>query len=351
MNHRENTLKAYKFDYPEKIPARMGINPGCWNYYGVEALERLVLEHRLLFSDFVKGSIDARNIAYKPYEKANTAYTDSWGCVWKSSRDGIVGTVIHHPLKGWDKFELYKPPNPLVEDGMETIDWHNVEIQFDTDRKKGNLLACGLRHGFFLLRLMDLLGYENAIYSMHDEEPDLMKLLDRIESFNKALLYKYIELGPDMISFPEDLGTQNNLLISPVFFRKYVKSAYSRLMKPVKQNNILVRMHSDGHILELSDDLIECGVDILNIQDRVNGLDNIKRCLKGKVAVDLDIDRQSVTRFGTPSDIDDLIREAVSKLGSREGGLSLSYGLYPGIPLENVKAIMDAMERYSFYYS
>jgi uroporphyrinogen-III decarboxylase len=27
------------------------------------------------------------------------------------------------------------------------------------------------------------------------------------------------------------------------------------------------------------------------------------------------------------------------------------YGLYPGVPLENVKALMDAMETYSFYYS
>jgi hypothetical protein len=27
------------------------------------------------------------------------------------------------------------------------------------------------------------------------------------------------------------------------------------------------------------------------------------------------------------------------------------YGLYPGIPLENVRALMDAMERYAFYFS
>lgn len=27
------------------------------------------------------------------------------------------------------------------------------------------------------------------------------------------------------------------------------------------------------------------------------------------------------------------------------------YGLYPGVPLENVEAVMDAMERYAFYYS
>jgi len=41
----------------------------------------------------------------------------------------------------------------------------------------------------------------------------------------------------------------------------------------------------------------------------------------------------------------------VEKLGSKQGGLMMIYGLYPGIPLENVQALMDAMERYMGYYA
>ena len=63
----------------------------------------------------------------------------------------------------------------------------------------------------------------------------------------------------------------------------------------------------------------------------------------------MDADRHSVTRFGTPAQIDALIREEVAKLGSRKGGLTLIYGLYPGVPLENIKALMEAMERYADY--
>ena len=82
----------------------------------------------------------------------------------------------------------------------------------------------------------------------------------------------------------------------------------------------------------------------------VNGIDWIKRRFAGKICIDLDIDRQSVTRFGTPQQVDDLIREEVSKLGSKSGGLTMIYGLYPGIPLENVTALMDAMEKYMGYF-
>ncbi len=51
--------------------------------------------------------------------------------------------------------------------------------------------------------------------------------------------------------------------------------------------------------------------------------------------------------FGTPEQIDQHIRNAVDKLGSRHGGLMMIYGLYPGLPLPNVKAVMDAMEQYA----
>ena len=61
-------------------------------------------------------------------------------------------------------------------------------------------------------------------------------------------------------------------------------------------------MHSDGDIRGyLVDDLVVSGVeDALNLQDLVNGIDWIAARLKGRVCIDLDIDRQSVTRFGSP---------------------------------------------------
>ena len=121
-------------------------------------------------------------------------------------------------------------------------------------------------------------------------------------------------------------------------------------MQPARKNGILVHMHSDGDIRLLADDLIDGGVDILNLQDTVNGIDWIAEHFSGKVCIDLDIDRQFITVRGTPADIDGLIREEVSKIGRKEGGLSMVYGLYGGVPPENVKAVMDAMEKYAFYY-
>jgi hypothetical protein len=122
-------------------------------------------------------------------------------------------------------------------------------------------------------------------------------------------------------------------------------------MQPARDKGLIVHMHSDGDIRLLADDIIEGGVEAINLQDLVNGIDWIKSKFAGRVSIDLDIDRQSITPNGTTEQIDALIREEVEKLGSKEGGLTMIYGLYPGVPLKNVKALMDALERYMGYYS
>ena len=73
--------------------------------------------------------------------------------------------------------------------------------------------------------------------------------------------------------------------------------------------------------------------------------------LAGKICIDLDIDRQQITVHGRPEQIDALVRREVETLGSAQGGLMMIYGLYPGVPLRNIEALMDAMEKYVAYYS
>jgi len=151
--------------------------------------------------------------------------------------------------------------------------------------------------------------------------------------------------------YPEDLGMQVGPMLSPEQFGRYIKPMYERLMTPARQAGCLVHMHSDGDIRDLVGDISISEVDALNLQDLVNGIDWIAANLKGKVCIDVDIDRQQITRFGTPEQIDGLIREEVEKLGSPEGGLMMIYGLYPGVPVENARAVMDAMERYAGFYA
>ncbi|MBP8989230.1 MAG: hypothetical protein KBG64_03315 [Clostridia bacterium] len=350
MDERENKQKAILFERPDYIPMFFHINAACWQSYNQQQLYDLMEDHSFLFPAFKRPKG-----VFKPEfdltARSQTPFRDDFGCVWQTKADGITGTVTGHPLVDWSSYAAYKMPDPERCCGIGPIDWAVVRSQVVSDRAAGLFTSGGLRHGHTFLQLCDLRGYLNLLFDMADEEPLLWDLIEKIESFNAAIIRHYIELSVDMITYPEDLGMQNGPMLSPSFFRKYIKPSYQRLIKPARERGILVHMHSDGYLHDLIDDLMDCGISVINLQDLVNGIDWIADRLSSRICVDLDIDRQKITPYGTPKEIDALVKTEVSRIGSREGGLMMTYGLYPGIPYENIKAIMDAMERYAFYWN
>lgn len=345
---RDTLMKAIRFERPEHIPMTFHINHACYNAYPPDALFDLMESHPFLFPGFVrpkefKLELDANARSAEPY-------TDDFGCTWVTATDGIVGVVHKHPLEDWSAYADFHMPDPDVSDGLGPRDWDAFARECLEKRSRGEMVYGDLRHGHTFLQLIDLRGYENLLCDMMDEEPLLDELIERLTRFNRAIIRRFVDLGVDIVRIPEDLGMQIGPMLSADNFRRYIKPAYEALMKPVRDAGILLHMHSDGDIRLLADDIVSGGVNAINLQDLVNGVDWIAAKFKGKTCVDLDIDRQSVTPYGSPSDIDRLIRGEVEALGSREGGLMMVYGLYPGVPLENAKAVMDAMERYAFFF-
>ena len=347
---RDNILRALRFEGPDYIPMVFHINEACWAHYPSDALKELMADQKFLFPDFEGGS-GRVELDYAISERIGKPFTDGWGCVWETLMDGIVGTVTKHPLASWDSFGDFASPDPEVDSGKGAVDWEKVRQDIDSATANGQFTVGGLRHGHTFLQLIDIRGYENLLFDMFDGDPRLSKLIEMVEEFNAAIVRHYLDIGVDMMTYAEDLGMQNGPMISPEMFYKYIKPSYERLMKPAIDAGCIIHMHSDGHIHELVEGLIDGGVAALNLQDLVNGIDWIEKTLKGRVCIDLDIDRQQITPKGTPEQVDALIHKEVKKLGSREGGLMMIYGLYPGVPLENVKALMDAMEKYAFHYS
>jgi uroporphyrinogen-III decarboxylase len=167
-------------------------------------------------------------------------------------------------------------------------------------------------------------------------------------NYNMREVEKTLANKPKIVHFGDDLGNQTSLPMSPEHFRKYLKPCYKKIFGACRDAGAHVYLHSDGHILEIIDDLIECGVTVLNPQIRANTLDGLVEKCKGKVAVNLDLDRQ-LFPFCTPEEIDEHVREAVVKLGSKEGGLMLTAECEPDVPLENIEAICQALEKYRLF--
>jgi uroporphyrinogen decarboxylase len=344
LTPEENYRRAVLCEHPEWIPISFCISDSCWNHYNLDDLQDLMESHSLLFPNFKRLSIaDRKNGSGM---KKGELYTDPWGCVWKTEIEGIVGAVTSHPLADWSDFKSYLPPNPKESNGVRNINWENIGERMARQKMKDGFVEAGLPHGHTFLRLQDIRGYENLTFDMADDEPELAILIKMVEEFNLSLVERYISLGATFMSYPEDLGMQQGPMLSPEHFRKYIKPVYERMMAPAREAGAFIHMHSDGDVRTLVDDILDCGIDAFNLQDLVNGIDWIAENLLGRVCIDLDIDRQEITNSGTTAQIDELIHEEIEKLSTPSGGLVMTYGLYPGVPLKNVSALMNAMERY-----
>lgn len=349
LNHRENYLRTVRKQNPQWIPVEIGFSDASLHDWK-EDMEKVIARYPEFFPWYTPGCIKYDDWDFGPAYTADQDFTDSWGCTWRTARNGIEGVVINEPLAKWDAFSTYEIPDPMQQGDREPADWLGIEKQIRSARENDDLTYGSLSHGFLFMRLQYLRGFTNLMYDMVDEKPLLKKLIAAIDRHNLAIVNKYLLLGVDVMWFPEDLGTQNASILSPDLFRRWIKPSYEKLIQPCRQRGSLAAIHSDGYIMELIDDLLEVGLDIINPQDLCNGIDNLARELKGRACISLDIDRQVVVPFGSRQDIFDLIEEEVRKLGSAQGGLELSAGIYPPTPPENVDSLCAALKKYRTWW-
>ena len=317
MPERDDRWKAMEYDNPEFIPVSVSLLPATWKKHR-EAVDELVAKHPVIFGDHEYGTKD-----YDDIQGTMQAgeHVDAWGCVWSNVHEGCQAIVTGHPVPTREAVHDLKPPEP----------------------------GAGLPHGFMWLRLSDLRGFEELMIDFAEEPPELQMLIDIVLGYNVGELERTLENPPEMAHFGDDLGMQDRLAIGAEKWRKYLKPCFAKLYGMCHEAGSKVYMHTDGHIIPIITDLIDCGVNVVNPQVRANGLDRLAAECKGKVCVHLDLDRQ-LFPFCSPADIDAHVREAIEVLGMPEGGLWLHAECGPDVPLETIEAICVALEKHRAHY-
>jgi len=337
-----NYLRAAYFVQPEWIPCTVAVMPATWRKYQ-ERVEDVLVDYPLLFPDFRKGQRDFDAVGDRRY--AAGRFTDNWGCVWDNIAEGLDGAVVEHPLGDWADFEHYSAPDPLTEgEGWGPVpDWDDLRTRCERAKREGRIAWGGMPHGFMYMRLYYLRGFGNLMLDFATEEPRLADLVEMVLGYNMAAIEKMIECGAEFISFGDDLGVQRSLPFSPATWRKYLLPCYRQMAGRCRECGLDVYLHSDGHVLEIIPDLIEAGVTVLNPQIRANGLDGLEATAKGRICINLDLDRQ-LFPFATPRKVSDHIRTAAARLNTDAGGLMLYAECEPDVPLENIRAICATLE-------
>ena len=321
MNNYE---KFAAFSYPATLPIRIWLYHPIWKKHG-RALEDLILSHPNLFPDNSWRSTMEQPTSWRA---SQGIHTDHWGCTWHNMVEGHDSICVGHVLTNLE--DVGRLPIPKEDVGLE--------------------------HGLMFLRMTYLLGYEAAMIDFWEEKSEFYELLKKVLAYNMRQVHRILkksDVTDRVVTMGDDFGMQDRIPIGAEKWRKILKPCFEQLCEPCNKDGKLVFLHSDGCIHEIIPDLHDCGVDIVNPQIGANGIDALKMVCRGtdrnRIAISLTLDAQ-IFPLATPTEIEDHIMSCVNELGLPEGGLALEAEIDESIPLENISAIFNALEKARIYF-
>ena len=201
----------------------------------------------------------------------------------------------------------------------------------------------------FIDRIVRLRGFENLRMGFLDQPPQLPRLIDLLLDDNVGYLKPWLEIGVDVFLHHGDIRSQKGLIFSPQIFRQFLKSADKALFRIARAAGTHLWYSPDGNLLEIVDDLAECGVSMHDPQAGAATLDGSQRRSLGRRCALGDLDEQRLP-FCSPPEINEQTREVVEKPATPTGGLKIFAIHRHDIRLENTEAVLVGWEQHCFHH-
>ena len=248
---------------------------------------------------------------YRP-NGTNAAGTDEWGAVWENIGISKMGEVKKFPLPSWDDWSKLKIP-----DVNEERRWAHLKDGFRNTEEKF-IIAWGLS---LYERIHFIRGLENTWLDIYEAPDKLENLIELLAEMNIQAIKSYKKFNPDGYMFCDDWGLQNKLMISPEKWRELWKPRYARAYKAAHEAGMLTFLHSCGYIVDILDDLIEAGLDVIQMDQQENmGLEELGRRFRGRITFWCPVDIQNTMCRGTLPDIRRYCRKLIKNLSTEKGG-------------------------------
>lgn len=333
MKPRELVYKTLNFTAPARIPRQLWVLPWAEAQH-TGALQKL----RRDFPDDIV-SAPALYLRLPPTQGdkyTRGKYVDEWGCTFSNPLNGIIGIVQKPRIAQWSELEGLSPPDELLSLNQEAVN------AFCRESDRFVLGDTSVRP---FERLQFIRTMEQALMDLLERPSELFILLDRMHQFYCREIEIWAQTEVDGITFMDDWGTQNGLLIPPALFREIFKPMYREYAEIAHKHGKYLFMHSDGYITEIIPDLIEVGVDALNSQIFCMGVEELGEKFRGKITFWGEIDRQHLLVNGTQKEISQAVKQVFQSLYA-EGGIIAQCEFGLEARPENVAAVFAAWDSF-----
>lgn len=292
----EIVRRAIEFDNPPRIPYCMFYHPTRTDVFEVAFLGKFL------------DSNQSKTI--------NGFYTDSWGVKYQ-----VTGrwhdTAVEFPLADLKNLNDYKFPN-VIPKGMLPLFKYTGKL---AKRKKKYLIVPDMIN--FYEKMRALMGFEALMMAPYEQPNLLHELINTLTDMTIELISKYIKIGNyNGFMTWQDWGLQTRLQMSIKMFKEFYKPAYKRIIDHCHDNNLHYIWHSCGFILKLLPEMIDLGVDVVQMdQPRLMDHKQLMNVVGGKLCMWNCLDIQwSNQNHITEDDIRQELKEMIDMYIPSRGG-------------------------------
>lgn len=386
MNSRERVLLAINHKEPDRVPFDMGgtvvtgIQAKAYqklreylNFPEKEIKIVDILQQLAQVDDDIMDylGVDMRNVSPRSTatfqidinETEDGRYLyfyDEYQIGWRMPKvGGMYYDMFDHPLAGditEQDVEDHQLPDPLDPSRFAGIREAAEKVINEEQRA---LVIGNISAGIFEL-YMWIRGFKDGYADWAGNQSLAQKMLHKYMDLQMAYWEKMFEtmegMPIDVVQMADDVAGQNNMLISPISYRKYLKPLHKEMFDYIhSKTEAKIFFHSCGAIRKIIPDLIEIGVDILN-PVQVNATDMDSAELKQEFGKDVvfwggGVDTQSAfDNTHTPDEVRADVRKRLEDFMPGGGFVfNTVHNIQGNVPPENIMAMWETLQEYGKY--
>jgi uroporphyrinogen decarboxylase len=363
----ERVLKTINHEEPDRVPAwesaftnntimkHYGMKPGKGDY-GISALKNVPNKSEVLLTFLKQKNIlkAGYKFSYEFYRKVGfdigvsitslfprqiledaSGFIDEYGRIMKFEYYEKDGTTILGYYGGYfnsfEDYESWEQPDPSWEPRLNGF-LSGREVQEEMKNEifsipsTGALMECTWE-GFGLETF-------SRIVSKHKQAK---KVFDDRGKFTLELVKILAENDAQLILLWDDYGYKSGLFMRPEYYRKYVFPWIEQICDAAHKHDCKILLHSDGDLMEIFEDIMKSGVDVLNPIDG----DKITFC--GNLS-------PIMLAIGEISEIEEYAKQLIRELAPGGGYIfSSGHSINPAITIDRFEAMQNIKRKYGTY--
>lgn len=384
MDAVTRVLKAINHEEPDRVPAwesaftnntisqHFGLEEGRGDF-GISLLKnipdkmaivnQIIKSKRTMKPGFKRSFQLFRNIGYDIGTCISTnfprliledakGFVDEYGRIMKFEQYEKDGTVIlgYHGgyFKNFDDYESWERMDPNFKARLV-----GYLVGKEIQEEMNNEILAAPAIGAIMEDPWEGFGLET--FSRILARPkQAKKIFDDYGKFTLELVKILAENGAKLIILWDDYGYKNGLFMRVENYRKYVFPWLKQICSAAHKLDSYILLHSDGDLMEIFEDIIKCGVDVLNPIEPTTAnseydIFKLNQKYGDQITFCGNLSPQMLTTGEIP-EIETYAKKLIRELAPGGGYIfSSGHSINPAVTLDRFEAMLNIKRKYGKY--